>query len=66
MYAVSRNGGKEHQLDGILPTGSGRKEPVRMNLFQHSERPLLGKADIEIPVSENQRLNDRLAPESSR
>ncbi len=45
-------------------TASGRKLPVRINLFQCFERPLSGKADVQSGISENGSPNDRYTPVS--
>ncbi len=42
----------------------GRKLPLITSIFKQIERPLSGKADIQILVSEKSLRNDRYAPES--
>jgi hypothetical protein len=45
-------------------TASGRKLPLKTLVFQQSERPLLGKADIQIRIFEKTLRNDRYTPDS--
>ncbi len=44
----------------------GRKRPLKTVDFEHSERPLSGKADIQPETSEIGLPNDRYAPQTSR
>ncbi len=43
---------------------SGRKLPVKLVDFEQFERPLSGKADVQIGILRTRLLHDRLALES--
>jgi hypothetical protein len=45
-------------------TASGRLRPVKSSFFQQSERPLSGKADIQILIFDKTLRNDRYTPDS--
>ena len=47
-------------------TACGRKRPVILKLFIESERPLLGKADVQIRILRTRLLNDHFTLECGR
>jgi hypothetical protein len=47
-------------------SGPGRLRPVRLLISTTFERPLSGKADVQILVIENSLRNDRYTPDSGQ
>ena len=52
------------RIPSQLASASGRKRPLKTAVLERFERPLSGKADVQILVSEKSLRNDRFTPGS--